>query len=106
MTLKKIHLSFVVFFIIRPLCICFSNDVDENIKVKTNIEEEKNKDEKNISENINDEYNSVYDDKNSKFIINKIFVKDCSEKHIPFVKSVLTIKEGDLVSLKSSASFS
>ena len=102
MTLKKINLYFVVFFIIRPLCICFSNDVDKNINEKTNIEEEKNKDEKNISENINDEYNSVYDDKNSKFVINKIFVKGCSEKHIPFVKSVLTIKEGDLVNLKSS----
>ena len=102
MTLKKIKLYFVVFFIIRPLCICFSNNVDKNINEKTNIEEEKNKDEKNISENINDEYNSVYDDKNSKFVINKIFVKGCSEKHIPFVKSVLTIKEGDLVNLKSS----
>ena len=97
MTLKKINLYFVVFFIIRPLCICFSNDVDKNINEKTNIEEEKN-----IFENINDEYNSVYDDKNSKFVINKIFVKGCSEKHIPFVKSVLTIKEGDLVNLKSS----
>jgi hypothetical protein len=102
MTLKKIKLYFVVFFIIRPLCICFSNDVDKNINEKTNIEEGKNKDEKNISENINDEYDSVYDDKNSKFVINKIFVKGCSEKHIPFVKSVLTIKEGDLVNLKSS----
>lgn len=102
MPLKKINLYFVFFFILSPLCIYFSNDIDKNISDNVDVKEKNNKNKKNISENIDDKYYNIYDDKNSKFVVNKIFIKGCSEKHIPFVKSVLTIKEGDLVNLKSS----